>query len=71
MDVCADERTDRMTTEFNGNLTPARRDELEMKLLEEKFDILRKIKRMKADLQTERDRLDDVEDALLMLKEGV
>ena len=60
-----------MTTEFSGNLSPARRDELEMKLLEEKFDILREINRMKADLQAKRDRLDDVEDALLMLKEGV
>lgn len=60
-----------MTTEFSGQLTPERRDEMERILLEEKFDLLRKIKRMKADLQTERDRLDDVEDALLMLKEGV
>lgn len=60
-----------MTTEFNGQLTPERRDEMERILLEEKFDLLRKIKRMKSDLQTVRDRLDDVENALLMLKEGV
>lgn len=60
-----------MTTEFSGELSPARRNEIERLLLEEKFDLLRKIKRMKAELQTERDRLDDVEDALLMLKEGV
>lgn len=60
-----------MTTEFSGELSPARRNEIERLLLEEKFDLLRDINRMKSDLQTVRDRLDDVENALLMLKEGV